>query len=260
LILEQLEQVKTAAKELAKEALQITINLVESADLSTQPSTENVIPATAELTAYLQTYLQSNTKLKSCEEMHSKIREILVEALEDDDEEEEVEVFVSVQERKGRAVFDEESFKSKYPDIYARYINSKSTIKGTPSFTGSRTFKMEFAEFDAEFDVVVKSFQPLVQKIEAGKERKEALHALSLTLRRFQAEAEWEKLKAESAIKVACGLNAGIEGVIKWVRTEKITEVLDRKGLKADHPDLVAEFITQADATKAVIVDPKKGY
>jgi hypothetical protein len=30
--------------------------------------------------------------------------------------------------------------------------------------------------------------------------------------------------------------------------------------LKEAHPDLVAEFTTQGEATKAVIVDPKKGY
>jgi hypothetical protein len=99
-----------------------------------------------------------------------------------------------------------------------------------------------------------------VEKIAAGKEKKEALHALSLDLRRASAEAEWSKMKAESKIKVACGTNAGIEGVFKWVRTEKFTESLDRKALKEAHPDLVEEFTAAGEVTKAVIVDPKKGY
>jgi hypothetical protein len=67
-------------------------------------------------------------------------------------------------------------------------------------------------------------------------------------------------MKAENKIKVACGTHAGINGVIKWTRAEKVTESLDRKALKEAHPDLVAEFTTAGEAVKAVIVDPKKGY
>jgi hypothetical protein len=44
------------------------------------------------------------------------------------------------------------------------------------------------------------------------------------------------------------------------VRTEKVTETVDKKALKDAHPDLVAEFTTVGESTKAVIVDPKKGY
>ena len=81
-----------------------------------------------------------------------------------------------------------------------------------------------------------------------------------MELRRVSAEATWSKMKAESKIKVACGTHAGIDGLFKWARTEKVTESLDRKGLKEAHPELYAEFTTQGEATKAVIVDPKKGY
>jgi hypothetical protein len=67
-------------------------------------------------------------------------------------------------------------------------------------------------------------------------------------------------MNAESKNKVACGTHAGIDGVLKWVRTEKVTESLDKKALKQAHPELVAEFTTAGDVVKAVIVDPKKGY
>ena len=178
----------------------------------------------------------------------------------DEDEEEEVEAFVQVQERKGKSIFDEDAFKSKYADIYSKFTITKSTVKGTASFAGAKGFKKEISEFDPALGVVVERFSPLVEKIAAGKETKESLHGFSLELRRFNAEALWEKLKAENSIKVACGTHAGIEGVFKWARTEKVTESLDKKALKEAHPDLVAEFTTQGEAVKAVIVDPKKGY
>ena len=256
----ELVQVKTEASALAKEAAEITADLERAEKLAKEKSDEELIPATDELKSLIEVYLESNAKLKSCDEMFDAIKEIFAEALEDDDEEEEMEAFVQVQERKGKAVFDEESFKAKYEKIYTKFIITKSTIKGTPTFAGSRGFKREFKEFDPDFATMVDGFEPLVEKIKAGKAKKELLHGFSLELRRVSAEALWSKMKAESKIKVACGTHAGIDGLFKWARTEKVTESLDRKALKEAHPELVAEFTTQGEAIKAVIVDPKKGY
>ena len=257
---DELSKVQLEAQVLAAEAKEI-INDMQLADrLAKTISDQQVISATDELKMLNAIYLESNAKLKACEEMFDVIKEILAEALEDVDEEEEVEAFVQVQERKGKSSFDEDAFKEKYAAIYAKYLVTKSTVKGTPSYSGARSFKREFRDFDPNFATIVESFQPLVEKIEAGMEKKESLHGFSLELRRVSAEALWDKMKSESKIKVACGTHAGIEGVIKWVRTEKVTETLDKKSLKEAHPDLVAEFTTVGEATKAVIVDPKKGY
>ena len=256
----ELEQVKVEAQALAVEAKGIIADLQKAEKFAKEKSDETTIPATDELVALNERYLEANAKLKASGEMFDVIKEVLADALEDEDEEEEVEAFVKVQEKKGKSAFDETAFKEKYEAIYNKYIVTKSTVKGTPSYSGSRTFKKEFADFDPDFAKIAETFEPLVEKIAAGKEKKEALHAFSLDLRRASAEAEWSKMKAESKIKVACGTHAGIEGVFKWVRTEKVTESLDRKGLKEAHPELYAEFTTQGEATKAVIVDPKKGY
>jgi hypothetical protein len=256
----ELAQVQKEAEKLAREAAEITADIEKAERLSKEISDEEVIPATDELKALNEVYLESNAKLKSCSEMQDLIKEILADALEDDDEEEEVEAFVQVLERKGKANFDEDSFKSKYASIYSKFVITKSTVKGTASFSGSRGFKREFKDFDPGFATLVEKFEPLVEKINSGKEKKESLHGFSLELRRVNAEAHWLKMKAESKIKVACGTHAGIEGLFKWSRTEKITESLDRKALKEAHPELVAEFTTIGEATKAVIVDPKKGY
>ena len=257
---EELAQVQKEASALAKEAAEITADLEKAEKLAKEKSDEELVPATDELKALNEIYLESNAKLKSCDDMFDAIKEIFAEALEDEDEEEEVEAFVKVQEKKGKAIFDEDSFKAKYEKIYSQFIITKSTIKGTASFSGSRGFKKEFKEFDPSFATMVDGFDPLAEKIKAGKEKKESLHGFSLELRRVSAEATWSKMKAESKIKVACGTHAGIDGLFKWARTEKVIESLDRKGLKEAHPELYAEFTTQGEATKAVIVDPKKGY
>jgi hypothetical protein len=257
---DELAKVKSEADLLASEAKEIISDIEKAEKLAKTQSNEDVIPATDDLKQLNEIYLESNAKLKACEGMLDVIKEIFAEALDDEDEEEEVEAFVQVQERKGKSTFDEDSFKVKYLDIYSKFTVTKSTVKGTPSYAGSRTFKKEFKDFDPNFATMVESFEPLVAKIEAGMATKESLHGFSLELRRVNAEALWAKMKSESKIKVACGTHAGIDGIFKWVRTEKVTESLDKKALKEAHPELVAEFTTAGESTKAVIVDPKKGY
>jgi len=257
---DELAKVKLEADLLASEAKAIISDIQQAEKLAKIQSDEDVIPATDDLRQLNEIYLQSNAKLKACEEMFDVIKEIFAEALDDEDEEEEVEAFVQVQERKGKSIFDEDSFKVKYLDIYSKFTVTRTTVKGTPSYVGSRSFKKEFKDFDPNFATMVESFESLVDKIKAGKATKESLHGFSLELRRVNAEALWTKMKSESKIKVACGTHAGIDGVFKWVRTEKVTESLDKKALKEAHPELVAEFTTAGESTKAVIVDPKKGY
>ena len=257
---DELTRVKAEASLLAAEAKEIIADIQKAEKLAKSLSDETVLPGTPELKALNEIYLESNAKLKACEEMFDVIKDIFADALEDEDEEEEVEAFVQIQERKGKSIFDETAFREKYADLYSRFTIKKSAIKGTPSYLGARSFKKEFRDFDPSFALIVESFEPLIEKIDSGKEKKESLHALSLELRRVNAEALWAKMKSESKIKVACGTHAGIDGVFKWVRTEKITETLDKKALKEAHPDLVAEFTTAGESTKAVIVDPKKGY
>ena len=256
----ELAEVQKAAQNLAKEASEITADLEKAEKLGKVISDDQLVPATDELKALNELYLESNAKLKSCEQMQDSIKEILADALEDEDEKEEVDAFVQVLERKGKSVFDENAFKSKYTSIYSQFTFTKSTVKGTAIFSGSRGFKREFKEFDPGFATIVEGFEPLVEKIKTGTEKKEILHGFSLELRRVNAEALWTKMKAESKIKVACGTHAGIDGLFKWARTEKVTESLDRKALKEAHPELVAEFTTIGENVKAVIVDPKKGY
>ena len=256
----ELAEVQKAAQNLAKEASEITSDIEKAEKLAKVISDDQLVTATDELKALNELYLESNAKLKSCEQMQDTIKEILSAALEDEDEEEEVEAFVQVLERKGKSIFDEDAFKSKYASIYSQFTITKSSVKGTATFSGSRGFKREFKEFDPGFATIVEGFEPLVERIKDGKEKKEILHGFSLELRRVNAEAQWTKMKAESKIKVACGTHAGIGGLFKWTRTEKVTESLDRKALKEAHPELVAEFTTVGENIKAVIVDPKKGY
>ena len=90
----ELIEVQKAAETLAKEASEITADIEKAEKLAKVISDEELIPATDELKALNEIYLESNAKLKSCEQMQDTIKEILADALEDEDEEEEVGAFI----------------------------------------------------------------------------------------------------------------------------------------------------------------------
>ena len=267
----QLGDVKSSAKQLAQEAKGIAANLLKIDELSGKKSDETLLKPTKKLIELHQSYLLARAKIKACDEILEKIKSAFAHALvssQDDDEEDEetdtpkvaVKKYAKMQERKGRTVVDYDAFAGKYPKLYAKFVSQKTTIKPTVSFDGVRGLSVDFDDVDPDFAAEINRFEPLYKKVSSGKAPMQELHLYSLEIRPLQVEAEWEMLKCESLIKVACSTHAGIEGILKWSRVEKITEVVDKKALLAAYPDKFEEFTSTAAPTQAVIVDPKKGY
>lgn len=261
----QLEVVKTSAKQLATEAKGIAANLIKVDELAKKKSSEVLIKPTKKMLEMHQEYLVATAKVKACDEIMGQIAQAFAEALTeghepDDDEEVNVKDFAKVQPRKGRTVIDYDAFAAKYPKLYAKFVSEKKTIKSLATFTGVRGLTVDFKKIDPEFGKTIASFEPLYKKVQAGKAKLQALHQFNLELHPLKVEAEWIALKNESALKVACATNGGIDGILKWSRVEKITESLDKKALFAAYPDKFEEFTTVTAPTQAIIVDPKKGY
>jgi len=176
------------------------------------------------------------------------------------EEPESVEEFAQVREQKGRSKFDEEGFKAKYPEIYQRFIERKRTIKARFLVSTPKDLETNLHDFDKSFSEFVVLFNDALKEIQETDLDKRQYHDLNLTVLRFSAEAEWEKLKAEVKLKIACGSSKEIEGVLKWSREEVFKESLEKKALKEQYPNEVEEFTTVGAPIQAVIVDPKKGY
>lgn len=252
--------VKAATAELVKEASQINTDIETTKLLAKTKSILDPLPATVELKAWHQIYIESSIKIREAKTMNDAIKKLLAQALEDPEAAENVAAMVEVQERRGKKEFLVDEFKTVHPEIYSRFIKVKSDIKGTASFSGIKTFKTPVSEFDPEFGTIIAAFSPLIDEVLAGRRSNRDLHAFGLELKSISTEFEWAKLKSENRIKVACGDHSGIEGLFKWERTEKITEILDLDALKMAHEELVAEFTIQKDPVKAIIVDPNRGY
>jgi hypothetical protein len=265
----QLSDVKSSAKQLAQEAKAIAANLMKIDELSQKKSDETLLKPSKKLQDLHESYLLARAKVKACDEILEKIKAAFAQALIDsgDDDEGEEEAskevlknYAKVQERKGRTVIDYDAFAAKYPKLYAKYVSQKISIKQSATFDGVRGLTVDFDEVDPDFAAEINRFEPLYKKVTSGKTPMQNLHLYSLEIRPLQVEAEWEMLKCESALKVACSTHAGIEGILKWSRVEKITESVDKKALLAAYPDKFEEFTSTAAPTQAIIVDPKKGY
>jgi hypothetical protein len=263
----QLAAVKESAKKLAQEAKSIAANLMKIDELAKKKSDDLVITPTQKMRDLHRQYLVSRAKVQACNEILEKIKIAFAQAIEasedgGDEETEKVDVktYAKVQERKGRTVIDYDAFAAKYPKLYAKFVTQKKSIKATVAFDGVRGLDIDFTEVDPDFSAEIKRFDPLYKKVTSGKASLQSLHQYSLEIRPLQVEAEWEMLKCESQLKVACSTHAGIDGVLKWGRTEKVTEAVDKKALLAAYPDKFEEFTSTSAPTQAVIVDPKKGY
>ncbi len=261
----QLEGVKASAKQLAAEAKGIAANLIKVDELAKKKSSEVLIKPTQKMLGMHEEYILATAKVKACDEIMGQIAKAFAEALTeghepDNDEEVNVRDFAKVQPRKGRTVIDYDAFAAKYPKLYAKFVSEKKSIKSLAIFTGVRGLTVDFKTVDPEFNKTISSFEPLYKKVQTGKAKLQALHQFNLDLHPLKVEAEWIALKNESALKVACATNGGIDGILKWSRVEKITESVDKKALLAAYPDKFEEFISVTAPTQAIIVDPKKGY
>lgn len=262
----QLEKVKAATKVLASEAKSIAANIAKVENLSKVKSEDSMLKPTKKLIQMHQEYLVERAKINECDEIMSKIALALAEALKSKEDELEepdevsVKSYAKVQPRKGRAVFDAQAFAAKYPKIYAKYVTPYTVVKPSTTYAGVRGLSVDFKTVDPDFYKTISSFEPLYKKVQSGKAKLQTLHQFNLDLHPIKVEAQWKVLKYDSALKLACGTHSGIDGILKWTRTEKVTEQLDKKGLQEDYPEKVLEFTRVEAPTEAIIVDPKKGY
>lgn len=262
----ELEAVKASAKALAAEAKGIAANLIKVEALSKQKSDEVLIKPTKKMLELHQDLLLATAKMNSCNEIMDEIAQYLAQALEQEPEDVDepevvpVKAFAKVQERKGKTVIDYDAFAAKYPKLYAKFVTKKTTISPRASFSGVRGLEIDFKKVDPAFAKTISAFEPLYKKVLSGKAKVQELHQFNLDLHPVKVEAEWTRLKCESALKIACGTHLGIDGILKWSRVEKVTESVDKKALLAAYPDKFKEFTTTAAPTQAIIIDPKKGY
>ena len=170
----------------------------------------------------------------------------------------EAEGIATIQERKGRLVFDSELFKKENEELFKKYQLDKSTSQ--------QRFTLSKAKEDLDLESFSPGLNDQIAKLEelcAGVKSADDLvrvHSIHVQLLSREARAQWIASLREALLKSALGENEGFEGVCKWPRVEKIKRVLDEKMLSTDHPELFAKYLRQTESTQAIVIQPMIGY
>lgn len=170
----------------------------------------------------------------------------------------ETEGIASIQERKGRLIFDVEQFKQDNQELFDKYQVDKSSWH--QRFTLSKIKEdLDLEQFSPGLQELIKKLETLCSEVKTASDLLN-IHSLHVQLLSREARAQWVASLREAHIKYRLGENEGFEGVCKWSRVEKLKRVLDEKALSSDHSVLFSKYLRQSDSTKAVIVEPRVGY
>lgn len=170
----------------------------------------------------------------------------------------EAEGIASIQERKGRLVFDVEQFKQENQELFEKYQIEKSSWQ--QRFTLSKAGDdLDIEGFSPGLNNQINELNELCANIKSAKELVN-VHSIHVQLLSREARAQWIASLREALLKAALGENESFEGVCKWPRVEKIKQVLDEKALFANEPELFEKYLRQTESTQAVVIQPMIGY
>ena len=162
-----------------------------------------------------------------------------------------------VQQRTAPKKFDEKLFAAKYPDLYAKYSETKSEIKGSFRITTPKDWAADISALGTEQVELVTDFIDLLEKADHSLETGFALHEKHLAVLEVLQYAEWREEIAGIKLRVLTGDSDGIEGICSWKRESKVLITLNKKDLQAEYPFEYESCIIEGKATEALIVEPK---
>jgi hypothetical protein len=152
---------------------------------------------------------------------------------------------------KLQSTFDEHGFKTKYPDIYEKYLVSHSSrtfnIKGKIDLD-----ELQSLEIVTKVQDAVEDFRRVQSRVDDSEERFLESHRKLLIIQQLAKFSETEKELAKCHLQVLCGSAPGIAELCTWERKKKPPK-LDTKALRVDHPDEVEEFTSRTETFVAKI-------
>ena len=226
-------------------------------NLKKQVSSEDTINPNDEIIIWHKKYAEADVRSKAAGRVLKVISEVLKEAAASGVE---LDYIVEIQIKEGRKTLDREILKSKFPDIYTRYLRIEESLKQRFTVTIPKEIKGALENIDAELFATEQTLNEFVENLKAGKKTYKELHGLYLDILSVEAEADWVKTISEARLKSACSESAGIEGICSWPRSIESKESFDEKLFREEYPELAEKFTQISEPVEAVLVNPKRGY
>jgi hypothetical protein len=229
----QLQQAIARCTELAATNLSYVPMFEQAEELEQEPSTSELLPASADASHWGEELRCAAFGLKLISTALDSYKTFLVEARTRGVL---VEDYIDVAETAGRQTLDRALFKDAHPGIVAAFTVTATEV--IPKFSITSMKGEDFAS-DARLASVVAStgsLEAAIQRAEVTNGALDSMHQLFLTLIGLEPALKKSRAIAEANLKVLCGINAGIDGICTWSRTEKETMETDWKAIKDAHP------------------------
>jgi hypothetical protein len=236
------------AEELAAEAKANIAIIEKAAQLKDVVSDGEPIKPTPEILDFHAEYLAAKFCLDECARRDDEIKALFIEA---EEAEEEVGHLIEKQERKGRAKLDTAALFEAHPEIKSKYIKVDRKITGRLTWVTTDVLEISMNILGDGVDEFMMELDKGIEAVHEKRASFESLQELSLQLTEYETAAEWHLEIATANLKAACGTAPGIEGILKWPRTETVKESFDEKAFKEAEPDLYEKFTTVGETVVA---------
>ncbi len=222
--------------------------LDQSKALKDQVSMGVVGDANPEASEWFKKFVASNSLIQECDSLQNKYEELIREA-ESSGVDTSRNADFQIADRNS---FNDKGFKEKYESIWRQYAQEVSTVSGKFVIEKVKQEDSESTASSPEFKSLRDRFLDAIASSDGHGLKLEAVKGCYLELIGFSKEAKLEKDIAEAHLKVLCGTSEGITGICKWKRTEKLSFVLDKKSLEANHPTEFKEFLVVKSVERMV--------
>ena len=253
----QLTQAVNRALEIEKEMRTHVPLLTKAEGLGNQESNGQTIPASKEAEE-LYAEIQNNELIEArCDELIDQYRDLITVSIEAGVDLSNV---AKQQTKAPTARFSEKLLKDKSPDLYAKYSEVITTVKGQFRVTPAQSWDGDIETINPEFFKAATNFEELIDIDVIDEELEFLIHDVYLEIKSFRKLAQWNIEKANTQLRVLTGTNDAIEGICTWKRTSSSKTVLDKDSLKLNHPEEYEACKVAVASSKSLILEPMAGY
>jgi hypothetical protein len=246
---ELLQEAITTAESLAKEATQNAEILKKAAELKTQPSTDEVLPATDELIELRDQHLLAEMTIKAFTTVDNEIKNVLKEALAQG---ESVGGAAIVKKTSNKEIFNQNKFKDENADLYEKYSEMESRLVQKIDYKKVKDLSVFENLLQDKVYPTISEIQEAISKAVSNQIAKSELNVWHLIVLENIALAEWTKEITDAQIRVAVGITSGIEGICSWNRKMTSKPVFNQEKFKEENFELYKSYLELKETAGAL--------
>ena len=237
---ELLQEAITTAESLSQEATQNAHILKRAAELKTQLSTDEVLPATDELIELRDQRLLAEMTIKAFTKVDDEIKEVLKEAIAQG---ESVGGAAAIKKSSNKEIFNEAKFKEEHADLYEKFSEMESKLVQKMDYKKVTDLSKFETLLQDKVYPIISEIQDAISKAVSNQIAKSELNQWHLVVLENIALAEWTKEITDAQLRVAVGTTAGIEGICSWNRKMVSKPSFKPEKFKVENYDLYKSYL-----------------